>query len=79
MSPRHSPDDVRVSWVRDAQGADPEVLPAGRAQLVVVAGVMVDASLGQHGVVLDLRLPQGRSVVGDDDKLGLAVPGTKDM
>ena len=28
--------------------------------------------LGQHGVVLKLRLPQGRSVASNDDKLGLA-------
>jgi hypothetical protein len=28
--------------------------------------------LGQHSVVLKLRLPQGRSVAGNDDKLGLS-------
>ena len=38
----------------DGQSAAPEVLSAGGAQLNVVAGVVVHASLGQHGVVLDL-------------------------
>ena len=36
------------------------------------AGVVVDARLGEHGVVLNLRLAQRRAVVGDDDELGLA-------
>lgn len=33
---------------------------------------MVHASLRKHGVVFDLRATQGRAVVRDDDKLGLA-------
>merc|ERR550534_2954589 len=45
---------------------------AGCAQLDVVSDVVVHSGLSQHGVVLDLRLPEGRSVVGDDDELGLA-------
>jgi hypothetical protein len=32
----------------------------------------VDGGLGQHGVVLELRLPQRRSVASNDDELGLA-------
>ncbi len=54
---RHRPDDVRISGVCDGEGAHPEVLSTGSSQLDVVSGVVVDASLGQHGVVLDLRLP----------------------
>ena len=38
----------------------------------VVAGEVVDRGLGQHGVVLELRLAERGSVAGDDDKLGLA-------
>lgn len=38
----------------------------------VVAREVVDRGLGQHGVVLELRLPQGRSVASNDDELGLA-------
>lgn len=38
----------------------------------VVASEVVDIGLGQHRVVLELRLSQGRSVAGDDDELGLA-------
>lgn len=33
---------------------------------------VVDGGLGQHGVVLEKRLAQRRSVLGDDDELGLA-------
>ncbi len=38
----------------------------------VVAGEVVDGGLGQHGVVLELRLAERGSVAGNDDKLGLA-------
>ena len=31
---------------------------------------MVDTSLGQHGVVLQLGLAEGRAVTGDDNELG---------
>lgn len=33
---------------------------------------MVDRSLGQHRVVLQLRLAERRGVAGDEDQLGLA-------
>lgn len=32
----------------------------------------MDGSLGQHGVVLQLRLAERRGVAGDEDQLGLA-------
>lgn len=38
----------------------------------VVAGEVVDRSLGQHGVVLQLRLAERRSVGSNDDQFGLA-------
>ena len=55
---RHGPDDVAVPRVSDGEGADPEVLAARSAELVVVASVVVDTSLGQHGIVLDLGLAE---------------------
>lgn len=33
----------------------------------VVTAEVVDGGLGQHGVVLELRLPQRRGVASDDD------------
>ncbi len=38
----------------------------------VVASEVVDGSLGQHAVVLEFTLSQGRSVASNDDQLGLA-------
>ena len=32
----------------------------------------MDGGLGQHGVVLELRLPQRRGVASNDDELGLS-------
>jgi hypothetical protein len=37
------------------------------------ARVLVDTGLGEHGVVLDLRLAQRRAVAGDQDQLGGAL------
>ena len=74
LSARHGPDDVAVPRVGDGEGADPEVLAAGGPELIVVAGVVMDASLGQHGVVLDLGLAERWSVVGDDHQFGLSTP-----
>lgn len=42
------------------------------ASTYVVAGEVVDGSLGQHAVVLELTLAERRSVASDDDQLGLA-------
>ena len=38
----------------------------------VVAVEVVDGALGEHGVVLELRLAERRGVAGDEDQLGLA-------
>jgi len=38
----------------------------------VVAGKVVDLGLGQHAVVLELRLAERGRVAGNDDELGLA-------
>lgn len=46
-------------------------LTAGGTQINIVARVVVDASLGKHGIVLNLRLANGRAVVRDDDQLSL--------
>ena len=36
----------------------------------LTSSVVVDAGLGKHGVVLDLRLADGGAVAGDEDQLG---------
>jgi hypothetical protein len=41
--------------------------------LDVVALVVVDGDLAEHGVVLHLALAQGRAVASNQDELGLAV------
>lgn len=65
--------DVRVTGVQDGQDTDSEQLTTGSAQLVVAALEVVDRSLGQHGVVLQLGLSQDRGVGGDDDHLSLVL------
>ena len=74
LSPRHGSDDIRVSGVSDTQGAHTEIFSTSGPQLVVVASVVVDTGLGQHGVVLDLGLAERGSVVGDDHQLALPIP-----
>jgi hypothetical protein len=38
----------------------------------VVTGEVVDVGLGEHGVVLELRLAERWGVASNDDKLGLS-------
>ena len=41
----------------------------------LTSSVVVDTSLGKHGIVLDLRLADGRAVAGDEDQLGCKSQG----
>lgn len=66
---------VEMTWVltgvNNRQCAHPVVLAAGCAKLNVVSTVVVDTSLGQHGVVLNLRFSnQGR------DKIKIEIKAT---
>lgn len=36
---------------------------------VLTSIVMMNTNLGEHGIILDLRFPQGRTVVGNDNQL----------
>lgn len=40
---------------------------------ILTSSVMVNASLGQHSVVLDLRLLERRTVAGDDHQPSLTL------
>ena len=53
--------DRVLTWISDAEGGHSEVLSAGGSQLDVVAIVVMDTSLGQHSVVLNLALPNNRT------------------
>jgi len=69
----HRSNDIRVAWIGDGKDADAEVFTAGGSQLDVVAVVMMDASLGQHGVVLNLAFAELRAVAGNDYEFRLAL------
>lgn len=76
----HETDSAAASSVRKVFAAffSPYLLASlfvysnSRVQTYVGATVVVDGSLGQHGVVLQLRLAERRCVAGDQDQLGLA-------
>merc|ERR1712023_273789 len=65
--------DIRVALIEDGHDTDTEVLSAGSAQVLVVAGVVVEVALAKHGQVLDLGLSKTRGVGRDDDHLSDAV------
>ena len=48
------------------------IFTAGCSQSDVVSGVENNASLSQNGVVLDFRLADGGTVVGEDDESSLS-------
>lgn len=45
------------TWICDAEGTDPEVFTTGCSKLNIVTVVVMDARLGQHGVVFNFTLP----------------------
>ena len=63
-------DDVRISRVGDGHGADSEVFTASSTKINVVSVVVVDSTVGKHGVVFNFRLSEWWGVVGDKDHLG---------
>lgn len=69
----NSRQDVRVTGIQDSQGTNSEQSTADGTQLVVTTLEVVDLSLGQHSVVLQLRLSQHWGVTSDDNQLGLTV------
>jgi len=64
--------NIRVTRVSDSEHGDTEVATAGGTEVGVVAVVVGDVALAEHGVVLNLRLAEGRAVARDDDELSLA-------
>lgn len=50
--------NVRVTRINDGERADSKVLATCSAQWHIVSTVVVNASLGKHGVVLDLTFPE---------------------
>ena len=78
-APTHNRTNTRLTkkatrtWISDREDTDAEVFTARRSQLDVVAVVVMDSGLGQHGVVFDLTFTELRAIAGDDDKLGLAL------
>ncbi len=61
--------NVRVSLVRNHHHTRAKHLSACDAQIHVGASKMVHGALRQHRVVLQLRLAQGRAVLGNDHEL----------
>ena len=53
----HRSDDVRIARVCDGKSADSKVLSTSGPELNVVSSIVVNTGLGQHGIVLNLRLP----------------------
>ena len=58
--------------ISDGQGADTVVATACGSESDVVTLVVLDKSLAQQSIVLDLGLAKRRSVASHDDQLSLA-------
>lgn len=65
---RHVLDDVTVTRVGDGHARHGKVFTASSTKVDVGTSVVVDTSLGKHGVVLDLGLGERRTVIGNDNQ-----------
>ena len=65
---------VRQMYTRDeilgGDSPNTEKLPSGGSQGHIRASKVVNRSLGQHGIILQLRLPQRGAVPSDQHELG---------
>jgi len=66
-------EDVRITGVEDRKARSAEHLTARGTKGVVVAREVVHGALGKHRKVLQLRLADGRAVLGDHEELALAL------
>jgi hypothetical protein len=66
-------EDIRVSSVDDGHDTYTEVFTAGATKIDIVSIVVIHNSLRQHGVILNLRLSQGRRIVGKEDHFSFTV------
>jgi hypothetical protein len=62
--------DIRVTSISDGENTGTEELTTSSTKIDVVTVVVVNTSLGQHGVVFDLGLTERRTVTSNDDQLG---------
>ena len=63
-------EDIGVTSISDSDSGHSEVLSASGSEIHAVTLVVVNGGLGEHSVILELRLSQRRTVVGDEDQLG---------
>ena len=64
-------EDIGISSVSDGEHRHPVEFTAGGTKVNIVARVVMHTSLGKHGIVLNLRLADGRAVVADNHQLSL--------
>ena len=62
--------DIRVTSIGDSDSRHSEVLSASGTKIHTVTLVVVNGGLGEHSVILELRLSQRRAVVSNEDQLG---------
>lgn len=62
--------DIGITSISDGENTGTEELTTSGTKINVVTVVVVNTSLGQHGVVLDLGLTERRTVTSNDDQLG---------
>jgi len=65
--------DIRVTRVGNGQDGAVEEFTASRSKRSIVARIVVDGNLGQHGQILDLRLAKLWAVGCNQHHLGLVL------
>jgi len=63
-------EQVTITGISDGHDTNTEELPRSSSKSYISPRKVVYCRLGQHGVVLNLRLAQWGAVAGDKDQLG---------
>ena len=62
-------ENIGVTSISDGDGGDSKVLSASSTEVQAASLIVMNSGLGKHGIVLELRLSQRRTVVGNENKL----------
>ena len=64
-----STEDIRITGIGNGYGRDSKVLSASSTKIRTASLIVVNGSLREHSIILELRLSQRRAVVSDENQL----------
>ena len=62
-------ENIRITSIGNRNSRDSKVLSASSAEIHTASLIMVNGSLGEHSIILELGLSQRRAVISNENQL----------